>query len=254
MRSAYLLMGLLIATGCGSKDKDEDESGVNPEKSSVAEGRDGGTENGNLPNSGQESELPPNGSTAPAAPFIDGSLQELTGVYEQIENRQAKLRIDQNFLVITNIQLPVPTGEGSIRITPRFPHHLQQAAQQKSFTTVGYYNNGDDLWKNVELRIVAQEGTNAIDVTFVLSIAAKDSTEIGQGNTALAYDPCSYYDPCDPCAPAYPCPPPFDPCTPCQPLNPCAPCPGNGDDNEERLLLYRFEKVEVAPPETAPKN
>lgn len=247
MRSVYLLLGLLIATGCGSKDKsDKRQTAVAPDKSKVAEGQEKDTEGDTLPPTG-ESELPPTGReiSVPAAPFVERSLQELTGVYEQIENREVKLRIDQSYLALTNIQLSVPTQDGSVLITPRFPHHLQQAPQQISYSTAGYYNIGDDLWKHVELRIVPQQGTNAIDVTFVISVAKESaSSPEGEDATATVFDAC-FYDICNPCSDCSIC----DPLYPCQPVNPCPACPEPEDNTEERRLLYRFEKVEVAPPE-----
>src|SRR5690606_18487175 len=151
--------------------------------------------------------------------------------------------------------LPIPTGSGAVRLTPKFPHHLVKVEGQEVFTTTGIYNDGANLFDNVELRILPYNQGRFLDVTFVLP----PSTNVNPGTTpnpvpptgagdaggyggfggggfndcySPCYDPC--YDPCwDPC---------YDPCYP--PVPPCDPCCCDDKPEQGRSLLYRFERLE----------
>jgi len=265
--AAVLFLGLGMA-GCGTKDDKKSNEVV--DKKDLTE--DGNSEDSSIdPNTGKP--IPKGDGYSGMS--RNGSLTDIVGTFEQVENRETKLRIDSAYLVITNIELPIPTGNGPVRLTPRFPHHLSKKGSNEYFNTIGYYNDGNQLWDNVELRIVPHQGNRLLDVTFVLPKSAASTPTSGSQDqyTGSAnetsgqpvynqpawppYNPCDPFpwDPCNPCPPQYwdPCDPYFpQPCPdPCPPVNPCppaTPCPDD-DDDTGRVLLYRFELVAPEDPE-----
>lgn len=241
-----LLIGLLALNlnSCG-KEKGDDKTEIIV--------KDGLANNQSQPNPKTDAQPPETDSTNSEPTPMEVSsldLNQLAATYEQVENRQAKLRIDTNFLVVTNISLPIPSGSGSVRLTPKFPHHLVKEDGKETFTTKGFYNDGNNLFDNVELRILPYNQGQFLDVTFVLPPSTNpqsggpfngsEGTDMGDyqsGNdggfngNGFGYpcgDPC-----CDPCFPPPPPPPPCDPC-----------CCDNTPE-EGRSLLYRFERVEA---------
>jgi hypothetical protein len=102
-----------------------------------------------------------------SADLIGPNAVELPGTYELIENRQTRITIDSNLLVTTNLAIPNPVGNGT-RLTPRFPQALRFQSKIDEYATIGTYNDGTQIFKNVELRVRLSSNARFLDVTLII--------------------------------------------------------------------------------------
>ena len=92
---------------------------------------------------------------------------QLPGNYVLVENRANRIVIDSNLLVTTNLAIPDPAGDGT-RLTPRFPQALRYQKSIDQYATIGTYNDGSDIFKNVELRVKLYNQNRFLDVTLII--------------------------------------------------------------------------------------
>ncbi len=92
----------------------------------------------------------------------------LEGIYAQTDNGIARMEISElNIVTASTLAIPAPAGDGT-RLTPRFPQQLVFNESEGYFATLGTYNDGTSIFKNVELRIRPYQANTMLDVTLVI--------------------------------------------------------------------------------------
>jgi len=164
----------------------------------------------------------------PAESMGPGLLEEshLVGTFQQVDNHQNRIVINDLLILTSNMQIPVPQSNGQ-RVSPQFPHHL---VWQNSgyWSTSGSYNQGEGHpeWSNVELRAVSYNNGQLLDITLVQWERQPRFGEFGRRHPRRPR-----------CPPRHPHPAP----TP----TPTPPC-GHPDRCCEKLIQYRFERTAAA--------
>ena len=101
-------------------------------------------------------------------PGAEDQIAALAGTYQQAENGQARIQIsNENIVIGTTLEIPAPSGNGA-RLTPRFPQGLIYNPTADNFTTIGTYNDGTAVFKNVELKLRLYEQNRYLDVTLTI--------------------------------------------------------------------------------------
>lgn len=95
-------------------------------------------------------------------------VSALAGTYQNAENGQARLQIsNENIVTGSTLEIPSPAGDGT-RLVPRFPQALVYDAAKGYYSTIGTVNDGEGIFKNVELRLRLYENNRLLDVTLIL--------------------------------------------------------------------------------------
>lgn len=155
-----------------------------------------------------------------SADLTGPNSEQLPGTYELIENRQTRIVIDSNLLVTTNLAIPNPAGNGT-RLTPRFPQALRYQPAIDQYASIGTYNDGTQIFKNVELRVRLNSNTRFLDVTLIIpptsstvgTISGSDTDTSSQNDNGNQND-----DPNQ---------------------NPGKPC----DCKDQKIFVYRYERA-----------
>lgn len=117
-----------------------------------------------------------NDPLTPAPPY--DQTQTLTtqavGLYQQSDNPNVYLRIDNQMNVETTLQLPVRIQGSDNRLTPTFPQILRVAATNR-LETLGYVNRGGNTFDNVTLRVTPINNGQILDVTMVVKLRQGDT-------------------------------------------------------------------------------
>jgi hypothetical protein len=186
----------------------------------------------------------------------------LIGTYLQVENKQARIVIADGLILTTNLEFPSPAGNGT-RLTPAFPHGLKYRMASDDYTSLGTYNDGTSVFRNIEIRVRLYNDYKFLDVTLIPYLDQTTNPGSGSGGssgggsssssygtsgsltndanvtvTVSCYTSSSYGAAigCPPPAPPLPPPPP----PPSFPM-PCPnPCPSDGN---QLKYVYRFERT-----------
>lgn len=106
----------------------------------------------------------------------------LAGTYQQTEGGIALLEIDsRNIITGTTLAIPSPAGDGT-RLTPQFPQQLVLDEATQLFKTIGTFNDGTSVFKNIEMRIRPYEMNELLDVTLVYPPDAALPSQCVSGN------------------------------------------------------------------------
>lgn len=114
----------------------------------------------------------------------------IAGTYAQVENGIARLEINSwNVVTGTTLAIPSPAGDGT-RLTPQFPQQLLFNETEGYFSTLGTFNDGSTVFKNIELRIRPYSGNTRLDVTLVYppDVALSHSCNANKTGTVTVTD------------------------------------------------------------------
>ncbi len=251
-----LLSSLALgALGCGSAKKSKpDQTVIDPkaeETSKKALDEDASGKSKKSGDSPQQSPVQnqesPNQSPSPDAKYQDTqkpAAQPLEGTFVQVDNQQARVVISPDLLLTTNLEFPSPSGNGT-RLTPSFPQGLRYFQPTDEYRTIGTYNDGTGVFKNIEIRVRLYGQNKLLDVSLITSPVIQNTlTETTGGSTAGDGDGIALTQVVSfclpfpllscPLPPAPPPPPPLPPPTNCP--NPCPP-------SNQMKYVYRFVRA-----------
>lgn len=111
-------------------------------------------------------------------------VTQAVGLYQQSDNSNVYIRIDNQMNFETTLQLPVRAAGSDNRLTPTFPQILRQNAAGQ-LETLGYVNRGGNTFDNVTLKVTPVNGGQILDVTMTVKLRQGDTVV---STTASALD------------------------------------------------------------------
>ena len=250
----------LTTTGCGSGKKnssttDEDGGDLRSDGTRGQSANQQAKDGASTPGGSETAVQSPAQSPAPQSPVQGVSSHPLVGTYVQVDNRQSRIVIAEGLLLTTNLEFASPSGNGT-RLTPAFPHGLRYRMATDDYRTVGSYNDGTSIFKNIEIRVRMDSSNKSLDVTLIpQGVTSTGSLSSGGGSavdgayglgtrsamvTGADLQEAGGYR-----GSVIPCPPPPLPLPPPLPYPLPYPCPDPCPDESNQLkYLYRYVRVE----------
>ena len=249
MKNVFILstvtsLTILLSTSCGRKtdepqhvvienkmddQKTPTDDNKNDSKSTTENKSD--EKNHNDQTSKTEQQTQTSSQPAPTTTPIRAS-SPLTGLFQLVDNHQSRIRINDQLLIDTNLEIPHPSGNGT-RVSPKFPHELRADTNNDWFTSLGYYNDASSVFKNVEIKVRLFNNDQLLDVSLVINDGnGQQPNPPPSQNNGCGCCCCCNWNPCDPCGPPQPC---FQPCQ-----------PGTGGNPNPLYYQYRYERVNAA--------
>ena len=174
----YLLLPMIFLIGCGEKPEEQDtsfeSSSLNPPLTTDDEAGEG---------SGPPE--PANGQSSDGEE-IPNPVKEFAGLYEQIDNKAVKIRVENTGRIQSNLTVVFPLGRG-VRLAPVFPHRLKKQPTTDFFDTMGFFNINAHEFENAELTADFYENGERLDITVEVTISRDytlDDTS-GQGGIII---------------------------------------------------------------------